>query len=203
MSSPRYTIIRTYEVPPGGWRYHYAPTDTLIRGSALDDLLHNVREHLVANGQDMTGDWEQAVEDGIGEILGGLDSPHVDEYREPVRPGIVLQTRALVKFTNIFRSWLETNFETVPQAEADRRAKICMNCPKNVLIDGCKSCRQLAGRLLTNKLDRSTKYDGDLIACSSCLCILRLKVWMPKEVDPTALGKPLAEPYAEGCWVTE
>lgn len=78
--------------------------------------------------------------------------------------------------TNIFYG--EKNM--VSQEEADRRARICLKCPHNVVPE-THTTRQAfdryADQIMAGSVhDRMTPYDKELYNCGLCTCVLRAKV---------------------------
>jgi hypothetical protein len=67
----------------------------------------------------------------------------------------------------------------VDQAEAERRALICLNCPRNVpLVNGASINHQSLAQSKFCKLaeGRQTSVDGALQLCGVCTCVTRCKV---------------------------
>ena len=82
--------------------------------------------------------------------------------------------------TGIFTATQPSGFTT--KQEAERRAKICVNCPKNVLIRKNKLQRinNKIASLFT--LRRNTRYDDRLYDCGVCGCPLAEKVHFADEL---------------------
>lgn len=86
---------------------------------------------------------------------------------------------------------------TVDQSEADRRASVCVECPKNKRVAGCWPC-VLAVPLFDILLpDVSTPQDDAIYGCSVCKCALKKKVHVRKELLATGLS------YPPNCWMVE
>lgn len=85
----------------------------------------------------------------------------------------------------------------VPQAEAERRARICANCPMN-LPGICPTCTSMLGNLMAKWLGgRSTPFDNFLSACGKCGCALKAKV----HVSIKALALTQKHDYPSNCWM--
>lgn len=87
----------------------------------------------------------------------------------------------------------------VKQEEADRRAKICANCPED-LRGICSSCMSneffdIFGWML--RANRKTPYDSALEVCAVCGCLLTAKVHISNETL-FALSK---HKYPPNCWL--
>lgn len=86
----------------------------------------------------------------------------------------------------------------VSQEEADRRARICADCPFN-LRGICVSCTStlgdLASRLISN---RKSQFESHLDTCAHCGCALRAKVF----ISIKALAITQKHPYPTWCWMS-
>ena len=87
----------------------------------------------------------------------------------------------------------------VEQAEAERRAAICANCPSN-LHGICTSCPgneffDLFGWFV--RAGKKTSVDAALDTCRVCKCLLRAKVW----VQQSTLNELSQHTYPENCWL--
>lgn len=72
----------------------------------------------------------------------------------------------------------------VPQAEAERRAAICVSCPLNVNLDsGCGAgCRKLVEHLTPGMAAKRTLFDLKLRSCAVCHCFNKVQVWFPLSI---------------------
>jgi protein-arginine kinase activator protein McsA len=90
----------------------------------------------------------------------------------------------------------------VSQEEADRRAAICAQCPKNTekVTEFCIGCyaRSLVSKVNDLLGSKRTAHDEKLKVCAMCHCDLKLKTWIPKSgvVDKTI-------DWPSHCWVRE
>lgn len=86
--------------------------------------------------------------------------------------------------------------------EADRRAKICSECPLNDR-SRCTVCGGILS--LVRKLvgSRETSYDPVLGTCSLCGCLLRAKVHVSSEALKASTTKPEEEDIPDFCWLHE
>lgn len=88
--------------------------------------------------------------------------------------------------------------------EAQRRAEICLECPKHeeasatasVIASGIRRLIELKNKL-------GLRVDGEkrLGQCSVCSCILKLQVWEPMELVEKQRNKALN--YDPQCWKIE
>lgn len=79
----------------------------------------------------------------------------------------------------VFSTWGLAGAPMVPQEEANRRAGICIQCPINVGISGCATCRKIASYITGSVAKKRTPYDDLLKACAVCHCALKAMVWFP------------------------
>lgn len=97
------------------------------------------------------------------------------------------------RFVKAMATWTAKGCALVPQDEAERRASICAQCPRNVDIPACMGCSGVAAALeaLTS---RSTTQDDKLKGCEVCGCVSKLAVHFPLETVDTSLT------YPTWCW---
>lgn len=111
-----------------------------------------------------------------------------------------LSVRSIREATRLLTSKLAQgeNFLVSPE-EAERRAKVCLNCPLN-LKNICTSC---AGSEFASVLKKfivkgaETRYDQQLDTCRECGCLLQAKV----HVSIEALAKQEKHTYPSNCWL--
>lgn len=73
--------------------------------------------------------------------------------------------------------------DTVSQAEADRRARICVGCFLRVRPQGCGACHKMS-EFVGDAAKLKTAHDAFLegYACAACGCSLKPVVWFPLAV---------------------
>ena len=87
---------------------------------------------------------------------------------------------------------------TVSQEEADRRASICVKCPKNVFPDKGAFLKWSDEIAYHSIGDRRSKLHDELGNCEICSCPMRAKVWHDGKID---LEPEWIEPMKSvGCW---
>jgi hypothetical protein len=95
---------------------------------------------------------------------------------------VSLQTKAL-RFLRTAISWAASSAKFVPQAEAERRAAICVGCPMNQDIScggGCGFTKLLNAAL--KLFNKETSRSAELRSCGICGCLNSASVWIPLEV---------------------
>ena len=74
--------------------------------------------------------------------------------------------------------WLGDGAKPVLSEEAERRSKICLNCPNNRRGFGVV---ESSAAIIKKKLGLKNKMEAGLDSCLGCGCYLPLKVWVPYE----------------------
>lgn len=196
---------RNERVPSGGWRAYLAETDTEF-GPTIghwSDLKRKIVRHVRSN----PGRFDVADEDleawaedllcqqnmvGVSHC-DGTEAPHVGSVK--IRIGDVLT------FLTKMAKHVAKGFDLVEQEEAERRAAICAQCPKNREVSGCLFCQHLFEEVMEKIEKRKTRLDHRLKSCLGCKCILKAMVWYPPKVLRDT--SPADAQYAEGCWKKE
>lgn len=122
-----------------------------------------------------------------------------DPNRPYVDPRISLNDVA--DAMKVFASFVVSGFKFVSQAEATRRARICVGCPNNLNVQGCGACRQLASFVTGSLAQRSTPHDDALKTCGVCRCVNKAQVHVPLE-NLAAKDSPEKQAlYPSFCWL--
>lgn len=189
------SLIDVMRIPPGGWKYRQAETDTELKAGDYYNLVDKVRRHRHLNLLPSTTDLEREVQAQICERLAPAARAIYcrDDTAYPVE-----QKPSSVQFDEVkhFLGTLKRLRNFVPQAEANRRAEICAACPRNTVIVGCSACRNLVGLVFNVIGNRRTPLDHRLKACGVCSCELQTAVHIPLEAFP---AKPEYQ-YPDWCW---
>jgi hypothetical protein len=107
--------------------------------------------------------------------------------------------------TAVVLDWLTSGGEPVAQELANKRAAICVGCPKNV--DGSWYTVAPAELIKTTlearkDLNLVTPSDAALKSCDVCKCLMRLKVWCPlSHILKGTKPEIMAEFPKENCWI--
>lgn len=102
--------------------------------------------------------------------------------------------------------WLGSNKKPVERAVAEKRALVCVDCPKNDGGDFTKYftvpvANQVRALLsLKHDLDLRTPYDDKLTVCSGCDCPLPLKVWVPGDLVRQRTTEDTRKRLDPRCW---
>ena len=191
------TLIRADVVPPGGWRYTQKETGELISANTHTELISKVRVHRRTNGLTIPADLAKEVEQQICEWAGSSYCANIDLAVSRERSAS-LTWGDIVKGTRILASWVMSGTPRVNEAEAERRAEICVACPMNIPAPGCVAC---AGSKLTRGLiGGKTKHDKKLKNCGICKCVNRAQVWLPLDVLSRSLDSAQYQALPDFCW---
>jgi hypothetical protein len=191
-------FIDKLATPPGGFYYRQPESGFEFRHIVFVQLLRNLRDHRVANGYDVTPGWEVKVEDEMCDAYPAGICAHVDETASTDGRSITIGD--VINFLKVLASWIGDKATFVPQEEADRRARICVDCPHNVKIANCSPCAKLAERVSALLGDRSTPYDDKLEACGICGCSNKAQVHFPLEVLHKGVSDEMSLKFPEWCW---
>jgi hypothetical protein len=180
-------VSRPGKGTPNEWRYVQPETATVFNGFSYWELEEKVQKHRKAMGLDLAEGWRERFQDDLcrqnEEVPCHGRTPSLEQRK--------LTLEDLRRFMTTVSQW---NGELVPREEAERRAKICVDCPKNQSVRGCWGCagllKQVVGFLQGKK---GTTVDSALESCGVCGCVLRAKVWMPLNTEDRL-------EYPSHCW---
>lgn len=203
-------FISPMTVPPGG-KYFFEVAALRDYGIALPDgvtakfefpsmdgLLHQVKKYLRSNNIPVPENLTLLVTDYICRSV-PLGFCYGESELGRVR---FISSSQIAEGTKLI--WQKARMPKgefyVTQEEAERRAKICADCPMN-LHGICTSCTSSLSDTLSRLIaNRSTPYDDFLDTCALCACGLRAKV----HVSLKALAQTQKWAYAKAnpkCWM--
>lgn len=183
------------QVPPGNvYFYHVEETDTDLEHPTFQVLLLNLRSHYAANGLTYPENMQELVEDYMCHML-----PESFCRGTSTRPRAKVISRQQIRdFTKaLLNAARYKGSAYVDQAEADKRAAICVQCKYNTssMCTTCDGLKAFAKTLLGG--GRETRLDQYLKICYFCGCLLRVKVHM-SDLGLSGLSK---QDYPEWCWL--
>lgn len=108
--------------------------------------------------------------------------------------------------TAVVLDWLTSGGAPVSQELAERRAAICITCPKNV--EGSwytVAPAELIKATLESRKDLKleTKSDSTLKSCDVCKCLMRLKVWTPLQFIVSKTNPAIMREFPPNCWIAK
>ena len=119
-----------------------------------------------------------------------------------------LSLTSVLSFLNMMKAWAQSTLSGksafVTQAEAERRASICADCPMNATLQfSCGACMGAVITLLSSILgNRKTERDNELGACLVCSCSLKAAVHVPIDVQREGLNEEIKQDFEKikHCW---
>ena len=183
--------------PPGGFRYVQPESGFEFRSITAASIFRSIRDHRAANGYDLTPGWEDRVEDEMCASMPAGVCAHKEET--PAAVGRSITVSDVVNFLKTLAYWTRDSREFVPQEEAERRAKICVDCPFNVKPANCTPCAGLAKRIASLLGARTTSHDAGLQSCAVCGCS-SAQVHFPLEVLHKFLPEEINLKLPTWCW---
>lgn len=207
----RYRVRQPHETPPGGWVWK--------RGDALLTDRENffalegrVQAHLIQAGEDPAVAADEIHHCTALHLIAIGQSKRVEVIGDVRRTGEQYRSGAKAAFltwwkqspiAGLLRGKIDRGEPVfVAQAEADRRAAICANCPHNV-TPAAKSWAQkwTDGGMLAAVEDRKTAHHDRLAVCQVCSCELRAAVWwLPDILIASMKGKRFPLKFPAICW---
>ncbi len=189
--------------PPGGWKYTQIESGVAFRAITFSQLLEMVQKHRRGNQYDTTPGWEERFEAEFCEqnqLVGTQWCPCNSDVEKPARRVGVEDVR---RFLNTTAKALAAGGDIfVDQAEAERRAGICVSgpdgkgCINNAIVPACYGCNGIRNLVTKVRGSRTTAQDSSLRQCMVCGCENKVKVWLKESVmDNTGLEFP------DHCWL--
>lgn len=100
--------------------------------------------------------------------------------------------------------WFRNGGVPVSRELAEKRASICVKCPKNV--SGSWFVETGAGIIkeileMRKDITLETSYDSGLKSCDVCQCLMRLKCHTPLQFILKNTKKETLEEFPKNCWI--
>lgn len=108
----------------------------------------------------------------------------------------------------LFVDWIGEGGVPVSEDIAERRAAVCVQCPKNDGGDWKKYFTEpIADKIkkqleIKHDLELKTSLDDKLTVCSACDCPLPLKVWVPLKHVLAHTSYAVQARLDKKCWIT-
>lgn len=201
--------------------------------TSFDSQVSNISSHRAANPQFKLSSDKIACADALDKFTCarlGNDEKYVqpadDEAKTEVKKNSLLQpishsqklgdvvervvrgVKRLIndaKGTAILTEWVGSGMEPVDMANAEQRARTCLQCPKNTVLGNLETA--VAKKISEQETVRSkigsrlpADVEENLNSCEVCGCYLKLKVWVPEK---TLEGYTNVEEFPADCWLTE
>jgi hypothetical protein len=113
------------------------------------------------------------------------------------------RVRQFARGAETLQDWLGHHGIPVHRTLAQTRADVCLKCPNNQ--QGYQLTDSVAGVIhhtveIKNHLQLRVRGEKSLHTCSSCQCVLRLKVWVPIEFISRHTTEEETSQLPEFCW---
>jgi hypothetical protein len=163
-----------------------------VRGMNFNVVLEKVKERLISRGLSVGSGWQDQVIHDMCLLTKGDCVDKSVVVRE-------ISWNDFEQFSHVFTRFIESGGQLVDVEEAERRASICVSCPKNVPLKGiCGVCAGLMTWSVKLAGGLKTSHDENLFACGVCGCSNRLSVFAPIEILKDDRFVPEAFPLR--CW---
>lgn len=121
--------------------------------------------------------------------------------------GVVGHAGRTVAGLKLMAQWLGAGLKPVPKELAEKRASICVECPKNQKGDLWQRLDAIAARDLRaliekkNQMALKTSYDDKLQTCVLCDCWNQLKVHVPLQHILKNTPDEVTSTLPNACWI--
>lgn len=211
------TQLSETQIPPGGWQFYQPQTKWAVPNPisvTLNQATELLRRHRSANPQfDLPVSYQACKEEILAYTRARLQIPDPGPLPEwqPQPPATAADVADRVGKTaagvRVIVEWLGTGLQPVPKALAEKRATICVTCPKNQTGDLWQRLEGVAAdtlrRLISIKGDMqlATTQDAALKTCLACDCHLPLKVWAPLKHVLKNTKESVKQQLDPRCWI--
>lgn len=193
-------LLDPTSVPPGGFRYLCPETKTWIPAPSFWELVSAAERHRKANNLPVSQDFKFELEDQLCSHMPPGTCKH--EIGVAVSGPRRLTFSDVVSATKTLGAWFLKGTPKVDQAEAERRANICLACPMNQNFEGCTTCaeKDLRETMVSFMGESRTPVDSNLHTCFSCGCTLKAAIWFPLELLKKHMTDESKALLPKHCW---
>lgn len=196
-------VIDEFTAPPGGWNATIPATGASWAGvGSFKAIVEAVRENLEANGLLLGTDPAALVHHQTAKrLIAEGHSSWITRPSQTVRRNWLDLWQGTKVFARMQARKLRDKPVFVPAPVAEDRARICLDCPHNVVPkdDGWVS-QWAGGRMRESVENRKTSRDAALGVCDLCKCELRAAVWLRDDVAALAISPQLQSTLPKHCW---
>ena len=218
------TFRNKHTVPPGGWQYEDPDTgltygfkysvsgrknvqtvDDIVRALAEDRSIRDVPmlpeniEKLIVHYNCMKLDDATRAKECFGAkpTFNKAETRSVlptEKRRQP------FNLRVLFSGMQVFTTWVSAGMPLVSKEEANRRAAICVACPMQADVPGCRTCSRMARTIMRMQPKAKTQHDRRLKNCMICKCVNQAQVWAPEKYLSIGVTDDMMEQFPSECW---
>lgn len=149
----------------------------------------------------------KAARPPLGLRVAGSRSGGIVQRAAAVVERVAVKAKKYYSGVGVLLSWVGSGGKVVTQEQAEARAKVCSECPKNQpgdldsIFTAIAAEKIRAHLALKNEMDLHTGYDDKLHVCQACLCVCSLKVWVPIGHVLERLKPEMKDELHESCWI--
>lgn len=221
------TSFNRHQTPPNGWQFRQpetgwtAPTPVSSTFSQTVELIiahrkHNpavTAKHKLATNREAVG---TELERYTRKRLGLPEASSLGPFWESPSPfGLGGKDVAGDSLSGLKRAaqgsaipidWLRSGGMPVARELANKRAAICLECPKHEKGEWYTIA---AGELIKATIEArsdiklETDYDDQLQSCGVCSCLLRAKVHCPLDIIVSKTKPAILAAFPSNCWVAK
>lgn len=187
--------IKQQVPPPNGWVYE--EDGVQVKGLTYADLIQNVLKWRLQSRKPV-----HTVQIDVNAYIARVSPQSVlirkDQLKHKQRTEHTLADRIYNFACRVYDNFKPDAVSATPH-EADRRARICSECPYNQSFNfNCPACQSETNRLLQGvRSGRTTQYDRKLKGCARIGYDLSTAVWL----EDDQLGpKSTDERLPKNCW---
>ncbi len=219
-------LLNRNNVIPGGFTWTQAETGWQIRTDSFNETLKKIIEHRRANPRfelptddaTVAMEMEQRYETDLLARYGdqaaqwvavspGGPQPSFTIRHRPSRGGVAVveSAKKLIAGIGLWMEWFGEG--PVDFGLADKRAAVCIKCPKNQPAEGANKLSELAAKELAHIMGSlhekrlATSHDEKLNVCTVCLCPLKAKVWTPQALAVKHTSEKTMSELPDNCWI--
>ena len=186
--------INQQVVPPGGW--HFFDLGIRLSADSYEELYKVVLRFRLQNRAPI-----ETIQEEINRYIAGLSPSHVIRVTPPPttpkKKG--LGDRVYDWACSTYSNWTPSR-RKAPMPDAERRAEVCLACPKNLRYrSGCPACVSQTHRLLTALRDgRHSRREQDLGGCD----VLGLDTATAILLEDDTIGPKVSNnALPKNCWL--
>lgn len=170
--------VNINSVPKNGWTVTIEGAAPEIVSDHFSDLIKKAHTRLEANGMASHG-WRERV---IHEMC--KQRPDIQCEDDELPPSRVATSDDAIRFLKTLWIAMKDGAQPVSEEEQDRRASICLQCPKRGVVNCYGGCGTIAGLMADLVIGSKSKRIPELFKqhCTCCGCELSSLTTYPIEV---------------------
>ncbi len=209
------------QTPSGGWQFYQPQTGWRIPnpiavtfGQAVQAIIKHrmgnpaivLKHNLHTDVASVESELDSFTRARLGIPLAPSPKPMPRQHHLSQVAGAAVGIKRAAQGTGVIIDWLTSGGTPVEQMEANRRAEICVNCPKNVpgswyTVAPAEIIRSTLSARSDLKL--ATPFDDKLQSCEVCKCLMRLKVFTPLHFIKDRTPADIMAEFPDLCWINK